>query len=126
MQTVEILGETRALKAPRSVTVCYEIWVAGPRNSTRALAAALGVCLIEPNPKEPTISTRYAGDVMAYGAAVMDELVKKGARPAEVTAAGMVAYQLLEEVASPTPTEEEVAAAEGPFVATGQTSPPST
>ena len=37
MKTVSILGETRALKAPRSVTVCYEIWVAGPRNSTRAL-----------------------------------------------------------------------------------------
>ena len=126
MKTISLLGVTRTLRAPRSVTVCYEIWVTGPRNSTRALAAALGACLIEFDPKEPTISTRYSGDVMAYGAAVMDELVKKGAKPGEVTAAGLAAYQMLEEIASPAPSEEEVAAAEAPFAEAAATSPPST
>jgi hypothetical protein len=126
MKTIQLLGDTRTLKVPRSMTVCYEIWQAGGTNYPRALAAALGVCLVEIDPREPTVTKRYTGEVLPYGAAVMDELVAKGATPGEVMAAGAVAYGLLYDKAHPTPTEEEVAAAEAPFVGADSTSPPST
>lgn len=126
MKTIQILGQTRTLKAPRSVTVCYEVWAAAGTNVHRAFAAALGVCLVEINPREPTISAKYRADVMAYGAAVLDELVAKGATPAQVIAAGAEAYSVLHEIAAPVPTEEEVADAEAPFDGEGSTSPPST
>lgn len=97
-QSVKIGEETFDLVLPPSFAVRYDIAIAGAGNQHRAFAAALGACWGNPKTRP---RARYGSpfDVADYGGRVLDELVSRGIPPAEILAAGIVAYNLLGESA---------------------------
>jgi len=108
VQTIQIGDRHVPLKAPKSPTVCWEIAQAAATNPSRAFAAALGVC-----GPALQLNAKYRGDVLAYGLAVMDELVGRGIKAAQVYGAGALAYNECAAAVVDLPGEEEVADREG-------------
>lgn len=107
---------TVELKKPTSFMLAREVTVALGSNALRGLGAALGACWgAKPLKATPD---GYKFNTLAYGGAVIDELVALGVPEADVYAAGSKAVDII--VAS-LPREEEVATAEG--FTEGQTGP---
>lgn len=105
---VQLGAHELELRPPPSVTVRYEIAAArspGARAPHRALAAALAVCC--PQVAAWVGGPPFDGDVLAYGARVLDHLINEGARLREVLAAGREAWSLC---AGSLPDEAEVQA----------------
>lgn len=87
--TVTIGGETWQPRLPKSFTLRQDLILGSASNPRRAAAAALGLCWAGKSP--PTAQyQRLNWDPMAYGGAVMDELVARGLAWDEVYAAGMI------------------------------------
>ena len=106
--TVTIGDQTWTPRLPRSFTLRQDLILGSASNPRRAAAAALGLCWAGKSP--PKAQYHRAGwDPMAYGGAVMDELVERGLAWDEVYAAGMIC---LSHVVDAHLGEEEVAPAE--------------
>lgn len=84
---ITIGGSTTHLALPRSATVRIELATAARdgRVDLRTAAAAVGVCWPAGSGRP---RGRYAGDVAAYGAAVADELIERGASLRDVITVG--------------------------------------
>lgn len=102
------------LKKPTSFMLSREVTVACGINALRGLGAALGTCWSGKPLKATLASCKY--DTLAYGGAVVDELIGLGIPEADVYEAAGKALDLI--VAS-MPREEAVASAEG-FTAAAQ------
>jgi hypothetical protein len=96
------------LRKPASFMSAREVTVAVGSNALRGLGAALGVCWASKPLKASLTACKY--DMLAYGGAVVDELVGLGVPESDIYAAGSKAIDL---VVSSLPREEEVATAEG-------------
>ena len=96
---------TVTLKKPGSFTLAREVTMAVGTSAIRGLGAALGACW-----GGKALKAKYAYDALAYGGAVVDELMALGVPEAEIYAAGKVALDL---VIESLPREEAVAQAEG-------------
>ena len=96
---------TVALKKPASFTLAREVTMAVGTSAIRGLGAALGACW-----GGKSLKAKYAYDALAYGGAVVDELMALGVPEAEIYAAGKIALDL---VIESLPREEAVAQAEG-------------
>ena len=96
------------LRKPASFMSAREVTVAVGSNALRGLGAALGVCWASKPLKASLAACKY--DMLAYGGAVVDELVGLGVPESDIYAAGSKAIDL---VVASLPREEEVATAEG-------------
>ena len=99
---------TAQLRKPASFMSAREVTVAVGASALRGLGAALGVCWAGKALKASLSACKY--DMLAYGGAVVDELVGLGVPEADIYAAGSKALDL---VVASLPREEEVATAEG-------------
>jgi hypothetical protein len=88
--------------AAREVTIAVGV------SALRGLGAALGVCWASKPLKATLAGCKY--DTLAYGGAVVDELVALGVTEAEIYTAGKEALDLVIEAI---PREPEVATVEG-------------
>lgn len=105
--SVEVGGKTVELVLPNSFALRHEIALGGATNWQRAIMAALGMCWKGPGRPKARYEATY--DPMAYGGAVLDELVARGLRPADLWAPAAAAFHLIGASLIP---ESEVAAAE--------------
>ena len=105
---VKVGKYTVELRKPASFMISREVTVALGSNALRGLGAALGACWGAKPLKATLAGCKY--DMLAYGGAVVDELVALGVPESDVSAAGSKAVDII--VAS-LPREEEVATAEG-------------
>lgn len=96
------------LTLPKSMSVRYDVAAYYSVNSTRALAAALGLCWGALGKPKAKYEDSYS--VGAYGGAVFDELLSKGVSAQEIAVAGSWAYVL---IARSLPQANEVDRAEG-------------
>ena len=107
--TVTLAGTDIPLKTPTQTSDRWDAYSAATANPNRAFAAALALCWDGPNkPSARLASHRF--DALAWGGAVLDELVDRGVPLPEVIGAGLRAWQLCGEGLI---TGEEVADAEG-------------
>jgi len=107
--SVSLAGETVDLQVPDSASARWDVYSAATQNSNRAFAAALALCWAGPHkPKARLAGHRY--DPLAFGGAVLDELVSRGVPLPEVIGAGLRAWQLCGDGLI---TAAEVEAAEG-------------
>jgi len=90
---IKIQGDAVDLKKPESISARWDVYSAATANANRAFAAALALCWDGPNPPRARLSA-HRFDALAYGGAVIDELVDRGASVAEVVGAGLRAWQL--------------------------------
>ena len=111
--TLTIGGSTVHLIPPKSPTVRLELIQALPGDGSvpvRLAAAAVGLCW----PADPTRPTaRYSGDVGAYGLAVSDDLLSRGAMVADVVRAGVACLQAI--ASAPLPGVAQAKEAARPF-----------
>jgi len=107
--TVTLAGVDVPLEAPASASARWDVYSAATSNPNRAFAAALALCWTGKN-KPRTQLARHRFDALAFGGAVLDELVSRGVPLPEVIGAGLVAWRLCGEGLI---TGEEVEAAEG-------------
>lgn len=96
------------LKKPASFMAAREVTIAVGVSALRGLGAALGVCWASKPLKATLAGCKY--DTLAYGGAVVDELVALGVTEAEIYTAGKDALDLVIEAI---PREPEVATVEG-------------
>lgn len=96
------------LRKPASFMTSREVTVALGSNALRGLGAALGACWGAKPLRTTLAGCKY--DMLAYGGAVVDELVGLGVPESDIYAAGSKAIDL---VVASLPREEEVATAEG-------------
>jgi hypothetical protein len=96
------------LKKPTSFMSAREVTIAVGTSALRGLGAALGVCWTGKALKASLSGCKY--DTLAYGGAVVDELVALGVTEAEIYTAGKEALDLVLEAI---PREPEVATVEG-------------
>ena len=96
------------LKKPSSFMSAREVTIAVGVSALRGLGAALGVCWSGKPLKATLAGCKY--DTLAYGGAVVDELVALGVTEAEIYTAGKEALDLVIEAI---PREPEVATVEG-------------
>lgn len=96
------------LKKPSSFMAAREVTIAVGVSALRGLGAALGVCWASKPLKTTLAGCKY--DSLAYGGAVVDELVALGVTEAEIYTAGKHALDLVIEAI---PREPEVATVEG-------------
>ena len=98
-------GKAVPFTVPTSWTVCYEVSSAAAISPLRAFGAALGLAwagLHKPKAK-------YRGNVLAYGAEVLDELRARGISAAELHAAGAEVWRAMNESLPEEPEVEEAA-----------------
>lgn len=119
MKTVSMGGLDVRLHPPKSYATCYDVWICAATNERRALAAALGVCWLEPS--NPAIRAEHperlrpggayesSHNPAEYGGRVIDALIQRGVSMREISAAGAIAYGLVAEVACP-PQQVQAAA----------------
>ena len=94
--TITIGGFTWSPRLPRSFTLRQDLIVGSASNPRRAASAALGICWNGPN--RPSAQYQRSGwDPMAYGGAVMDELVERGIPWEEIYQAGMMCLSAIVE-----------------------------
>jgi hypothetical protein len=96
------------LKKPSSFMAAREVTIAVGTSALRGLGAALGVCWSSKPLKASLAGYKY--DMLAYGGAVVDELVALGVSEGEIYEGGKHALDL---VIAAIPREEEVATAAG-------------
>jgi len=96
------------LAKPTSFMSAREVTIAVRTSALRGLGAALGVCWTGKALKASLSGCKY--DMLAYGGAVVDELVALGVSEGEIYEGGKHALDL---VISAIPREEEVAATAG-------------
>ena len=96
------------LKRPSSFMVAREVTIAIGQNALRGLGAALGVCWGGKSLKATYAGSKY--DMLAYGGAVVDELVALGVPEAHIYEAGRQAIDI---IVAALPREEEVATVAG-------------
>jgi hypothetical protein len=96
------------LKKPASFMSAREVTIAVGLSALRGLGAALGVCWSGKPLKATLAGCKY--DTLAYGGAVVDELIALGVSEGEIYEGGKHALDL---VISAIPREEEVAATAG-------------
>jgi len=118
-------GEKVALQVPGSCAAALDVVVAANKNPRRGICAALGLCwpawnrkqrrkqrITDDHPWAP-LTVTLSGcefDALAYGGAVLDELLVRGLSLEEVSAAGAVALNM---VTDALPDFDEVEAVEG-------------
>ena len=108
-KVVQVDGQPVRLTIPRSYSVAQDVVLAASTNPLRAFAAALGACWTGHG--RPKVTYQAAGySALDYGGQVRDELVARGVSSADVTAAGVEAFNLLADQIIPA---AEVDAAEG-------------
>ena len=96
------------LKKPTSFMICREVTLAVGQNALRGMGAALGACWGAKPLKATVAAHKY--DMLAYGGAVVDELVAIGVPEAHIYEAGRQALDL---IIATIPREDEVATTEG-------------
>lgn len=106
------------LQRPTSFMLAREVTIATGQSALRGLGAALGVCWSGKPLRASLAGCKY--DMLAYGGAVVDELVGLKVPEADIYTAGKEALDLI--VAS-LPREEAVATTEG-FTETPEPSTP--
>lgn len=84
--------QTVRLTAPESMATRYDIWIAAASNFQRAAAAALGLCANDP---KVSGTVPFRGDVLAYGGAVIDHLMRSKVPYSSISAAAGVAYHFV-------------------------------
>ena len=104
--TVTIGGETWKPRLPKSFTLRQDLIMAIGSNPRRAAAAALGLCWAAKNPPSAQYQ-RNNWDPLAYGGAVMDELVARGLDWGEVYTAGMICLSQLVDIHISEPEVQE-------------------
>ena len=82
------------LKAPTSLAACYDVAAALSKNANRSLCAAIGICWGHKQAPKATLSG-HKFDVLAYGGAIMDELLGLGASMEEISEVGGLAITLV-------------------------------
>jgi len=93
MTTVNLAGTDIPLKAPASASARWDVYSAATANPNRAFAAALALCWDGTDrPRAKLAAHRF--DALAFGGAVLDELVARGVPLPEVIGAGLVAWQM--------------------------------
>lgn len=107
-KSVKVGARDVVLTLPKSMSVRYDIAAYYNTNSTRALAAALGLCWGALG--KPKVKYEDSYSVGAYGGAVFDELLSRGVSAQEIALAGSWAYVL---IARSLPQAGEVDRAEG-------------
>ena len=107
-KSVKVGNREVVLTLPKSMSVRYDVAAYYNTNSTRALAAALGLCWGALGKPKAKYEDSYS--VGQYGGAVFDELVAKGVSAQEIALAGSWAYVL---IARSLPQAQEVDRAEG-------------
>lgn len=107
-KTVKVGSREVVLTLPKSMSVRYDVAAYYNVNSTRALAAALGLCWGALGKPKAKYEDSYS--VGAYGGAVFDELLARGVSAQEIALAGSWAYVL---IARSLPQAKEVDRAEG-------------
>jgi hypothetical protein len=100
-------------RAPTSLSIRQDIEdvVERGRNPSRILAAALGLCVDDPNLRLKARYQRHAFDVLAYGGDVLDELHVLGVSGADIVIAGGKCLRLLRGLDPNDSAEQEPAAA---------------
>lgn len=106
------------LRKPTSFMSAREVTIAVGTSALRGLGAALGVCWASKPLKASLAGCKY--DMLAYGGAVVDELVSLGVSEGEIYDGGKHALDL---VITAIPREEEVATTAG-FTETPEPSTP--
>ena len=96
------------LRKPISFMSAREVTIAVGTSALRGLGAALGVCWASKPLKATLAGCKY--DMLAYGGAVVDELIALGVSEGEIYEGGKHALDL---VIAAIPREEEVATAAG-------------
>jgi len=109
-KSVKVGNREVVLTLPKSISVRYEIAGYYNTNSTRALAAALGLCWGAGVIGRPKAKYEDSFNVGVYGGQVFDELISKGVSAQEIALAGSWAYVL---IARSIPQAKEVDRAEG-------------
>jgi hypothetical protein len=102
--TITLGIHTITLRQPPSMMIRRDVALAVQKNPIRGLCAALGVCW-----GGKPLKARFAYDALGYGGDVFDELMSLGIPEADIYAAAGKALELLND----TPTEPNVARAEG-------------
>jgi len=126
-QVIELAGKPIRLVRPRSYAARMDVVMAASGNTMRAMAAALGLCWAQvgagvQRPLRTTLAA-HKYDALAYGGAVLDELLGvRGVSAQDLAPALTAAWQLC---TADLITAEEVAEAEDFTGATptGQESP---
>ena len=93
---------------PKSLRLRFDVAAFYPQNPTRACAAALGLSWGGLGRPKAKYESSYS--VGQYGGEVFDELVSRGVSPAEIAAAGSVAFIT---ICRSRPRADEVDKAEG-------------
>lgn len=107
-KSVKVGNRDVILTLPKSMSVRYDVAAYYNVNSTRALAAALGLCWgVIGRPKAKYEDSYSVGQ---YGGQVFDELLSKGVSAQEIALAGSWAYVM---IARSLPQAGEVDRAEG-------------
>lgn len=93
MTTVHLAGTDIPLKTPTSASARWDVYSAATANPNRAFAAALALCWDGTDkPKARLAAHRF--DALAFGGAVLDDLVARGITLPEIIGAGLVAWQM--------------------------------
>ena len=87
-KTVKVGSREVVLTLPKSMSVRYDVAAYYNVNSTRALAAALGLCWGAGVIGRPKAKYEDTFNVGVYGGQVFDELLSKGVSAQEIALAG--------------------------------------
>ena len=121
--TVSLAGVDVPLTRPTSASARWDVYSAATSNPNRAFAAALALCWTGAGkPRARLAAHRY--DALAWGGAVLDELVDRGVPLPEVIGAGLVAWQLCGEgLITGAEVDEAEGFSDGEGASTGASSP---
>jgi len=107
---VRIGTATIKLGSPPSLALRYDVVEACGVSEVRGRAAALGMCWeAGGSPHAPARWSKHGYKTLAYGGAVVDELLKRGIAMSDIMEAGAVAFMRL---MSALPSQEAVESAE--------------
>ena len=78
-------------KVPRRASICQDIYSAATTNPNRALAAAVGLSMLNNRPQANY--QRLGCSTVVYGGAVLDEMVERGWNPTDVLIVGQELFK---------------------------------
>lgn len=91
--TVTLAGVDVPLERPASASARWDVYSAATSNPNRAFAAALALCWSgKGRPRARLAAHRF--EPLAFGGAVIDELVDRGVALPEIIGAGLRAWQM--------------------------------
>ena len=119
--TIALLGKNHAITLPpfaerEDIAITYQAETKHPRRQSRALAAALGLCVPEFSLGGVSLLEELDFDLVKYGGRVYSAAMAKGAKRDEIITAAVDCYRVVCE--SLFPREAEVDTAEN-FTAPG-------